>query len=227
MERIDLSLRPAAEGLICALALRDSRHECCTTRLAFVFELNLPNALTMLRILLVPVLVVALLNETDNGDLLAAFVFALASFTDAIDGYLARARNAITTFGKLMDPIADKLLIIAALVALVSLNRVAAWVAMVIIVRELTVTVTRMQANQQGVVIAASWWGKAKTIVQVAAIFCLIAVGFPSPVWVDALVYGAVAITIVSGVEYFFGLRRVLREADQRRETSALSRQQP
>ncbi len=192
-----------------------------------MFELNLPNALTMLRILLVPVLVVALLNETDNGDLLAAFVFALASFTDAIDGYLARARNAITTFGKLMDPIADKLLIIAALVALVSLNRVAAWVAMVIIVRELTVTVTRMQANQQGVVIAASWWGKAKTIVQVAAIFCLIAVGFPSPVWVDALVYGAVVITIVSGVDYFFGLRRVLREADQRRETSALSRQQP
>jgi len=227
VERVDLSLRPAAEGLICALAPRDSRHECCTTRLAFVFELNLPNALTMLRILLVPVLVVALLNETDNGDLLAAFVFALASFTDAIDGYLARARNAITTFGKLMDPIADKLLIIAALVALVSLNRVAAWVAMVIIVRELTVTVTRMQANQQGVVIAASWWGKAKTIVQVAAIFCLIAVGFPSPVWVDALVYGAVVITIVSGVDYFFGLRRVLREADQRRETSALSRQQP
>jgi len=226
VERVDLSLRPAAEGLICALTPRDSRHECCT-RLAFVFELNLPNVLTMLRILLVPVLVVALLNETDNGDLLAAFVFALASFTDAIDGYLARARNAITTFGKLMDPIADKLLIIAALVALVSLNRVAAWVAMVIIVRELTVTVTRMQANQQGVVIAASWWGKAKTIVQVAAIFCLIAVGFPSPVWVDALVYGAVVITIVSGVDYFFGLRRVLREADQRRETSALSRQQP
>ena len=186
-----------------------------------MFELNLPNALTMLRILLVPVLVVALLNETDNGDLLAAFVFALASFTDAIDGYLARARNAITTFGKLMDPIADKLLIIAALVALVSLNRVAAWVAMVIIVRELTVTVTRMQANQQGVVIAASWWGKAKTIVQVAAIFCLIAVGFPSPVWVDALVYGAVVITIVSGVDYFFGLRRVLRETEARREAAA------
>ncbi|MEA2190695.1 MAG: CDP-diacylglycerol---glycerol-3-phosphate 3-phosphatidyltransferase, partial [Solirubrobacteraceae bacterium] len=79
-----------------------------------MFELNLPNILTMLRILLVPVLVVALLAETANGDLLAAFVFALASFTDAMDGYLARSRNAITTFGKLMDPIADKLLIIAA-----------------------------------------------------------------------------------------------------------------
>jgi len=186
-----------------------------------VFALNLPNVLTLLRILLVPVLVVALLDETANGDLLAAIVFALASVTDAMDGYIARSRNAITTFGKLMDPIADKLLIIAALVALVSLDRLAAWVAMVIIARELTVTVTRMQATQHGVVIAASMWGKAKTIVQVAAIFFVIAVGSPSPGWVDGLVYGMVAITIVSGVDYFFGLRRVLREAEARREAAA------
>ena len=186
-----------------------------------MFALNLPNVLTLLRILLVPVLVVALLNETANGDLLAAFVFALASATDAMDGYIARARNAITTFGKLMDPIADKLLIIAALVALVSLNRLAAWVAMVIIARELTVTITRMHASQQGIVIASNWWGKAKTITQVATIFFLIAAGHPSPGWVDGLVYGMVAITIVSGVDYFFGLRRVLREADARRESAA------
>jgi CDP-diacylglycerol--glycerol-3-phosphate 3-phosphatidyltransferase len=186
-----------------------------------MFALNLPNVLTLLRILLVPVLVVVLLGETENGDLWAAIVFALASATDAMDGYLARTRNAITTFGKLMDPIADKLLIIAALVALVSLDRLAAWVAMVIIARELTVTITRMQATQQGVIIAANWWGKAKTIVQVAAIFFLIAAGEPSPGWVDGLVYGAVAITIVSGVDYFFGLRRVLREAEERREAAA------
>jgi CDP-diacylglycerol---glycerol-3-phosphate 3-phosphatidyltransferase len=186
-----------------------------------MFELNLPNILTMLRILLVPVLVVALLAETANGDLLAAFVFALASITDAMDGYLARSRNAITTFGKLMDPIADKLLIIAALVALVSLHRLAGWIAMVIIARELTVTVTRMQATQHGVVIAANLWGKAKTIVQVAAIFFLIAVGEPTPAWVDGLVYGMVAITIVSGIDYFFGLRRVLREAEARGAASA------
>jgi CDP-diacylglycerol--glycerol-3-phosphate 3-phosphatidyltransferase len=192
-----------------------------------MFELNLPNILTMLRILLVPVLVVALLAETANGDLLAAFVFALASFTDAMDGYLARSRNAITTFGKLMDPIADKLLIIAALVALVSLHRLPAWVVMVIIARELTVTVTRMQANQQGVVIASNWWGKAKTIVQVAAIFCVIVAGMPTPAWVEALVYGAVAITIVSGVDYFFGLRRVLREAEARREAAVVPSSPP
>jgi len=187
-----------------------------------MFELNLPNVLTVLRILLVPVIVVALLNETANGDLLAALVFALASLTDAMDGYLARSRNAITTFGKLMDPIADKLLIIAALVALVSLNRLPAWVAMVIIARELTVTVTRMHANQQGVVIASNWWGKAKTIVQVVAIFCVIVAGHPSPAWVEGLVYGAVAITVVSGMDYFFGLRRVLREAEARREAAGV-----
>ena len=185
-----------------------------------MFALNLPNVLTLIRILLVPVLVVALLDETANGDLLAAIVFALASATDAMDGYLARTRNAITTFGKLMDPIADKLLIIAALVALVSLSRLAGWVAMVIIARELTVTVTRMQATQHGVVIAANSWGKAKTITQVAAIFFLIAIGEPTPAWVDGLVYGMVAITIVSGVDYFFGLRRVLREAEARREAA-------
>ncbi len=185
-----------------------------------MFALNLPNVLTLIRILLVPVLVVALLDETANGDLLAAIIFALASATDAMDGYLARARNAITTFGKLMDPIADKLLIIAALVALVSLDRLAAWVAMVIIARELTVTVTRMQATQHGVVIASNWWGKAKTITQVAAIFFLIAIGEPTPAWVDGLVHAMVAITIVSGVDYFFGLRRVLRESEARREAA-------
>ncbi|MEA2666648.1 MAG: CDP-diacylglycerol---glycerol-3-phosphate 3-phosphatidyltransferase [Candidatus Eremiobacteraeota bacterium] len=185
-----------------------------------MFALNLPNILTLLRILLVPVLVVVLLGETEHGDLWAALVFGVASATDAMDGYLARTRDAITSFGKLMDPIADKLLIIAALVSLVSLDRLAAWVAMVIIARELTVTVTRMQATQHGLIIASNWWGKAKTIVQVAAIFFLIAAGDPSPGWVDGLVYAAVAITIVSGVDYFFGLRRVLREAEERREAT-------
>jgi CDP-diacylglycerol--glycerol-3-phosphate 3-phosphatidyltransferase len=181
-----------------------------------VFPLNVPNVLTVVRILLVPVLVVALLDETNNGDLLAAIVFAAASLTDLIDGYIARSRNAITTFGKLMDPVADKLLVIAALMALVSLGRLAAWVAMIIIAREFAVTVTRMAAGAQGVVIPAAGWGKAKTIVQVGAIFFLIAFD-PTPLWVDLLVYGAVAVTVISGIDYFFGLRRMLREAEERR----------
>jgi CDP-diacylglycerol---glycerol-3-phosphate 3-phosphatidyltransferase len=180
-----------------------------------LFTLNVPNLLTVLRILLVPVLVVALVNET-SSDWLAAGVFAAASLTDAIDGYIARSRRQITTFGKLMDPVADKLLIIAALVVLLSLDRIPAWIVMVIIAREFAVTVTRMAATGQGVIISANWWGKAKTVVQVAAIF--FAIGFdPTPVAVDALLYVAVAITVVSGIDYFFGLRRVLAEAEVRR----------
>lgn len=185
-----------------------------------MLPLNLPNVLTVVRILLVPVLVVALLGETKDGDLLAAIVFAAASATDALDGYLARVRNSITSFGKLMDPIADKLLVVAALFALVSLHRLEAWIAMVIVARELAVTATRMGATAQGVIIPAAGWGKIKTIVQVAAIFFLIAFD-PTPLWVDLLVYAAVAITVVSGIDYFFGLRRMLREADERRRRAA------
>ncbi|HEY5142714.1 MAG TPA: CDP-diacylglycerol--glycerol-3-phosphate 3-phosphatidyltransferase [Solirubrobacteraceae bacterium] len=189
-----------------------------------MFTLNLPNALTVLRILLVPVLVVALLGTGgEASDVIAAVVFGIASFTDAIDGYLARSRDAVTTFGKLMDPVADKLLIIAALLSLVSLGRLDAWVAMVIIAREFAVTVARMAARGEGVVIAANWWGKVKTAVQVLTIFLLILID-PSPVWVDGLVYLMVAITLVSGVDYFFGMRRLLREADARRAQARRSR---
>ena len=115
----------------------------------------------------------------------------------------------MTTFGKLMDPLADKLLIVAALVSLVSLGRVAAWVAMVIIARELAVTGLRTIAAEQGVVISASWLGKVKTALQVAAVFALI-IWETSPLAVDLLVYTAVAATLISGADYFFGLRRRL-----------------
>jgi CDP-diacylglycerol---glycerol-3-phosphate 3-phosphatidyltransferase len=181
-----------------------------------MFPLNLPNVLTMLRILAVPVIVVALLGETPNGDALAAGVFALAALTDGLDGYFARSRDAVTTFGKLMDPLADKLLIVAALVSLVSLDRLAAWVAMVIIARELAVTGLRAIAVERGIVIAASPLGKIKTILQVAAVFALIATN-PAPAWVDVLVYVAVAMTVISGVDYFFGLRRRLEEQRNKR----------
>jgi CDP-diacylglycerol---glycerol-3-phosphate 3-phosphatidyltransferase len=181
-----------------------------------VFPLNLPNVLTVVRILAVPVIVVALLDETPNGDALAAAVFALAAFTDGLDGYIARSRDSVTTFGKLMDPLADKLLIVAALVALVSLGRLAAWVAMVIIAREVAVTGLRVVAAEQGVVISASWLGKVKTILQVAAVFALI-LWESSPLGVDLLVYAAVAATVVSGADYFLGLRRRIEEERQRR----------
>jgi CDP-diacylglycerol---glycerol-3-phosphate 3-phosphatidyltransferase len=180
-----------------------------------VVPLNLPNFLTVVRILLVPVLVAALLEKTNSGDVLAAVVFAVASVTDAIDGWLARSRNSITTFGKLMDPIADKLLIVAALVALVSLNRLDAWVAMVIIAREFAVTVLRAAAGAgQGLVISASPFGKLKTAAQVLMVMLLIAV-HGRPLAVSLVVYVTVAITVLSGADYFFGLRRRLQERDR------------
>jgi CDP-diacylglycerol--glycerol-3-phosphate 3-phosphatidyltransferase len=188
-----------------------------------MFPINVPNVLTVLRILAVPVIVVALLGESPDGDLLAGIVFALAALTDGLDGYIARSRGSVTTFGKLMDPIADKLLIVAALVALVSLDRLAAWVAMVIIAREIAVTGLRGLAVEQGVVISASWLGKVKTVLQVAAVFALI-IWYPAPLAVDVLVYAAVAMTVISGLDYFFGVRRRIVEERERR---ALSRPPP
>ncbi len=175
---------------------------------------NIPNALTMLRIVAVPVIVVALLDETPNGDVIAAALFSLAAITDGLDGYIARRRSQVTTFGKLMDPLADKLLVVAALIALVSLDRLAAWVAMVIIARELAVTGLRSLAAEQGVVIAASWLGKLKTALQVGAIVALI-IWDPTPLWVDLLVYAAVAVTVISGADYFVRLREHMSEEER------------
>ena len=176
-----------------------------------MFPVNIPNVLTVLRIVAVPVIVVALLDETPDGDVIAAVVFALAAISDGLDGYIARRRQQVTTFGKLMDPLADKLLVIAALISLVSLDRLEAWVAMVIIARELAVTGLRAVAAERGVVIAASWMGKAKTGLQIAAILALIAFD-PTPLWADVLLYVAVAMTVISGADYFFGLRKRMAE---------------
>jgi CDP-diacylglycerol--glycerol-3-phosphate 3-phosphatidyltransferase len=178
-----------------------------------VFPLNLPNALTLIRILLVPVLVVALTVESPGGSTIAAIVFAIAALTDGLDGYIARSRQAVTTFGKVMDPVADKLMVAAALISLVSLDRVAAWVAMVIIAREFAVSGLRIAAGQQGVVIPASRLGKVKTIVQVGAVLALIAASDPDAVWVQALVYATVAVTLASGAEYFLSFRRRMEQA--------------
>jgi CDP-diacylglycerol--glycerol-3-phosphate 3-phosphatidyltransferase len=186
-----------------------------------MFPLNLPNALTLLRILAVPVVVVALLGESEHGDAFAAAVFALAAMTDGLDGYFARSRGSITTFGKLMDPLADKLLITAALISLVSLDRLEAWVAMVIIAREVAVTILRTIAAERGIVIAASRLGKLKTVLQIAAVIALIATD-PAPLGVDILVYIALAVTVLSGVDYFFGLRKRIEALERERAAAKL-----
>jgi CDP-diacylglycerol---glycerol-3-phosphate 3-phosphatidyltransferase len=189
-----------------------------------VFPLNLPNALTVVRILLVPVVVVALIVESPGGSVIAAVVFALAALTDGLDGYIARTRHSVTTFGKVMDPVADKLMVAAALIALVSLDRLAAWVAMVVIAREFAVSGLRIAAGQQGVDIPSSNLGKAKTFVQVAAVLALIAASDPDAAWVQALVYSMVAITVLSGADYFLNFRRKLEEVSRAREAGAARR---
>ena len=175
-----------------------------------MFEPTVPNLLTLFRILLIPVLAAALLSGIESGDIVAAIVFAIASFTDALDGWIARRNKDVTTFGKLMDPLADKLLVTSALVSLVALDRLQAWVAMVIIAREFAVTGLRQLAMEHGEVIHASAWGKIKTAAQIAMVLVLILVE-GSPFWVDALVYATVAITVVSAADYFFGFRALIR----------------
>ena len=165
---------------------------------------KLPNALTIGRILITPVMLYALMQGTSTGDAIAAVIFAIASVTDFVDGYLARRADVISAFGKLMDPIADKFLVIGSLVVLVAEDRLVWWVAAVIIVRELAVTLTRMRVKRGGgEVIAAAQLGKLKTVIQLWAILFLI-IWNPAPLAVDLVVYLAVAITIISGIDFYW-----------------------
>ena len=137
-------------------------------------KINLPNALTLLRIFLVPFLVVVLLTKFDGRETVGLLIFLTAVTTDFLDGWLARRRGEITTLGTLLDPIADKLLISAAFISLVELGLAPAWMVVVVIGREFAVSGLRSIASARGVVIAASGWGKAKMFTQIAAVSLLI-----------------------------------------------------
>ena len=162
--------------------------------------LNLPNVLTISRICLVPVLVLLLL-ERDEA-IAAAAVFSVGMLTDALDGRIARSRSLITNFGKLMDPIADKLLVGAAFVCLAAIDRVEDWVVAVILAREAIVTGMRLLAKRDGVVIAANNLGKAKTVLQTIAVLVLVLATDPYDAWVQGIVAATVMITIASGLAY-------------------------
>ncbi len=168
----------------------------------------LPNALTIARVLVVPVLVALVLQSQDGSSLAAAALFGLAALTDALDGHLARSRDSVTTFGKIADPIADKLLVGAALVSLVAVDRLAAWIAVIIMARELAVSGLRLVAGREGLVISASRFGKAKMGLQVVTILALIAAPDASALWLLALLYVTVAVTVASGIDYFLAFRR-------------------
>lgn len=179
--------------------------------------MNLPNKLTMLRILMIPVFLLLLLPIADGrlifsipmqtGRVLAALVFVLAALTDMLDGAIARKRNCITTLGKFLDPIADKLLVASALMALIQLGETSAWAAVIIIAREFVVQGVRIIAANDAVVIAASMPGKIKTFTQMIAIVLLLLDNFPFslitafPVG-EVLLWISVALTIYSGYDY-------------------------
>lgn len=178
-------------------------------------EMNLPNKLTILRVIMIPFMVVCLLLDKGMGTQIAALVlFAAASFTDYLDGHIARKNNLVTNFGKFMDPLADKLLVCSAMICLVDLERIPSWVVIVIIAREFIISGFRLVASDNGIVIAASYWGKSKTVSQMFMIMLLII--YPSGeifFWVEQiLIYLALILTVISLLDYLMKNKQVLTE---------------
>lgn len=179
--------------------------------------MNTPNKLTVARMILVPFLVVFLLTgwggEANRWICLAIFV--AASVTDWFDGHLARKYNLITNFGKFMDPLADKLLVCSALIALVDLNKIAAWIVIIIIAREFIISGFRLIAAENGVVIAANYWGKFKTVSQmIMIILLLIDLGGVFDILEQIFIWLSLALTVISLITYIWQNRSVLSMQD-------------
>ena len=186
--------------------------------------MNLPNKLTVLRVILVPFFVVFMLASPlmgTAGRFIALILFVIASLTDLLDGKIARKYNLVTNFGKFMDPLADKLLVVSALVCFISLERMPAWIVIVIIAREFIISGFRLVAAEAGIVIAASWWGKWKTAVTMITIifmipdFASIAVLPPTIrtgicVVEQILIYASLILTVVSLIDYLIKNRHVI-----------------
>ncbi len=195
--------------------------------------MNLPNRLTMVRIVLIPVVTVLLLLAPEKGWLfwlLGGLAFGAASITDALDGSIARKRGLVTDFGKLMDPVADKLLVTSALVCFVACGLCSPWVLIIVLAREFLITSIRMVAVTKGIVIPANIWGKVKTVIQIVAIVTVIVaqfamsglgalgVGLPAFVstaahWLcEGLLWLCAAMTVISGVVYAVGARDLFKD---------------
>ena len=166
--------------------------------------MNLPNKLTLFRVVLIPFFVVFMLvNVTGNADKwIALIIFIIASLTDLLDGKIARKYNLITDFGKFMDPLADKLLVCSALICLVSLNKIPAWIVIIIIAREFIISGFRLIAADNGRVIAASYWGKFKTTFQMIMVILMIADISQLFILTQIIMYVALILTVVSLVDY-------------------------
>ncbi|MBR2831719.1 MAG: CDP-diacylglycerol--glycerol-3-phosphate 3-phosphatidyltransferase [Oscillospiraceae bacterium] len=167
------------------------------------------NKLTLLRVFLIPVFMIVLYLGFPGSNYVALAIFVIASLTDFVDGYIARSRNEVTDFGKFMDPLADKVLVFAALLWFTQRGMMPAWAVLIVLARELAVTGLRLLAAGGGRVIAAGWSGKVKTA---STMVCIIIMFFPVPPLVWGICTGViVATTVYSGVEYFFKNRDVLR----------------
>ena len=179
-------------------------------------KMNLPNKLTILRTVMIPFFILFLYTDWFHGydKIIAAVIFIAASLTDMLDGKIARKYNLVTNFGKFMDPLADKLLVCSALIALVDLNKIAAWVVIIIIAREFIISGFRLVASDNGIVIAASYWGKFKTTFQMLMIIALI-LDFQNRYFqmlATALTYIALILTVVSLIDYIAKNKQVLKE---------------
>lgn len=177
--------------------------------------MNLPNKLTILRVIMIPFFVVALLYDggaNQNMRYVAAALFIIASLTDMLDGKIARKYNLVTNFGKFMDPLADKLLVCSALICMIELRELPAWMVIIIISREFIISGFRLVASDNGVVIAASYWGKFKTTFQMIGVVLLI---FNIPALstlTTIIVWIALALTVISLVDYIVKNAGVLTE---------------
>lgn len=178
--------------------------------------MNLPNKLTIFRVILIPFFVVFLLLDPSNQTYryIADAIFIIASLTDMLDGKIARKYNLVTNFGKFMDPLADKLLVSAAMICLIATGQLAAWIVIVIISREFIISGFRLIASDNGIVIAASYWGKFKTVFQMLMIIVSIA-NIQMPFFTvlgTILIYVALVLTIVSLIDYIVKNKDVLKE---------------
>ena len=180
-----------------------------------VKTMNLPNKITLFRVAMIPVFLIFMLITTiPYGKYIAAVIFIIASLTDLLDGYIARKRNLVTNFGKFMDPMADKLLVSSALICFVALGLIPTWIAIVIIAREFIISGFRLVASDNGIVIAASWWAKVKTNIQMIMSVLLI-VNLDNTVFnvlEQIAIYLAAILSVVSLIEYLVKNKGVLKE---------------
>ena len=178
--------------------------------------MNTPNKLTLLRVILIPFFVVCMLAvDAGWGKWAALAIFIVASLTDTLDGYLARRDNLVTNFGKFMDPLADKLLVCSAMICLVDMERIPSWIVIIIIGREFVISGFRLIATDNGVVIAANYWGKLKTVCQMVMIIVVIAnLGGFFAVVEQILIYLSLILTVISLATYLWDNRKVLSMQD-------------